>query len=207
MSDRPIIQADFVKPNHVPSRSVVQLIFEVPEEAADHAMAILGGYPQSGTNRWCAIARLADKPETAEEAPETQTAPERVIASVTAPDKPVVARPAPPAEQTPAEPERPLKGGARAKRAGILCGDAAFQQWIAYHDTYGGWLPSDISKVRSATAEGAARYVRVNCQVKSRADLDHNELCGRIWDQIESDYRAAMEGRTTADLETMRDGR
>jgi hypothetical protein len=44
------------------TRDTAQFIFEVPLEAADHALNILGGVPQPMKERWVAIARL-EKPE------------------------------------------------------------------------------------------------------------------------------------------------
>ena len=45
----------------VKGRKVVQIILEVPIEAADHAYNVLGGMPKFGAEQWFAIARL--KPE------------------------------------------------------------------------------------------------------------------------------------------------
>lgn len=45
-----------VKP--VKTRSVVQLVFEVPVEQADMAMKALGGFPRPGETRWAAIASM-----------------------------------------------------------------------------------------------------------------------------------------------------
>lgn len=42
----------------VRTRQVVQFIFEVPLEAADHAINVLGGMPSPMQERWFAIARM-----------------------------------------------------------------------------------------------------------------------------------------------------
>jgi len=52
------IQAAFVDLRTVKTRSTMQLIFEVPLEAADKALAALGGVPIPGSDRWVGIARL-----------------------------------------------------------------------------------------------------------------------------------------------------
>lgn len=52
------IQATFVDLRTVKTRSTMQLIFEVPLEAADKALAALGGVPIPGSDRWVGIARL-----------------------------------------------------------------------------------------------------------------------------------------------------
>ena len=57
------VEATFVDLRTVKSRSVMQLIFEVPLERADSALQALGGIPQPGTDRWVGIARLV-APET-----------------------------------------------------------------------------------------------------------------------------------------------
>jgi hypothetical protein len=46
----------------VKTRKVVQFVFEVPLEAAGHAMNVLGGMPSPMKEEWFAIARL-QKPE------------------------------------------------------------------------------------------------------------------------------------------------
>jgi hypothetical protein len=45
----------------IKTRQVVQIIFEVPVEAAGHAYNVLGGWPDFESERWFAIARL-EKP-------------------------------------------------------------------------------------------------------------------------------------------------
>ncbi len=40
------------------SRGVVQLVFEVPVEAAGEAYDVLGGMPDQAKSVWCAVARL-----------------------------------------------------------------------------------------------------------------------------------------------------
>lgn len=42
----------------VKTRGVVQFVFEVPAEEADHAMAVLGGLPKSASQTWVGIARI-----------------------------------------------------------------------------------------------------------------------------------------------------
>lgn len=88
------------------------------------------------------------------------------------------------------EPAR-LKGGERARRAGILCNDPAFQQWQSER----AWRLWQM-EVPDDDAEAAAECLRGNCNVQSRAELDHNEEAGRIFDRIVSYYYATQEGRT-----------
>lgn len=66
MTDEPAaIQASFSDFRLVRSRKACQLIFEVPIEGADAALAALGGIPQPHAESWVGIARLngVTKPE------------------------------------------------------------------------------------------------------------------------------------------------
>lgn len=42
----------------IKGRKVVQIVLEVPLEAADHAYNVLGGMPNFGSENWFAVARL-----------------------------------------------------------------------------------------------------------------------------------------------------
>lgn len=46
----------------IKGRKVVQFVFEVPLEAAEHAMNVLGGMPSPMSEQWFAIARM-QKPQ------------------------------------------------------------------------------------------------------------------------------------------------
>jgi hypothetical protein len=56
------IPATFAKFQQVSGRKVLQLVFEVPIEAAKQAFDLLG-YPTPGTESWVAIAPLKHGPE------------------------------------------------------------------------------------------------------------------------------------------------
>ena len=58
MTDAAAISATFADFKLVKTRSIAQLVFEVPVENADAALQALGGLPQASGERWCAIARL-----------------------------------------------------------------------------------------------------------------------------------------------------
>ena len=83
-----------------------------------------------------------------------------------------------------------LKGGERAKRAGILCGDPAFQLWLRIHLS-GGW---------ALDAEQTAAALRIDCKIRSRAELDHNEYAARRFDELVSRFYASQRGQTDEDL-------
>jgi hypothetical protein len=66
MTDEPAaIQASFADFRLIRSRKACQLIFEVPIEGANAALAALGGIPQPHAESWVGIARLngVTKPE------------------------------------------------------------------------------------------------------------------------------------------------
>src|SRR4051812_4591789 len=61
MTDAAVTQATFSDFRLVKGRKVAQLVFEVPIEQADQALAALGGLPQPATEAWVALARLETK--------------------------------------------------------------------------------------------------------------------------------------------------
>lgn len=63
------------------------------------------------------------------------------------------------------------KGGALAKKAGILCNEGGFQKYLGAED-----------------AHEAAELVRAHCAIRSRADLDHDANAARAFNQLETDY-------------------
>lgn len=193
MTDKPIIQADFVKPMPVPSRKVLQLVFEVPEEQADHAMEVLGGYPQSGENRWCGIALL--KPTA------TRTGePDHGPAGPSLSEAVAALQPAEQTQERPKGDERATAMWSEAKRkmvqrAALVCKEEAFQNYIARgysvmwnHERHG-----------DASAEDKAAYhVRMCCGVKSRSDIDPAEESGARFRDLMRRYEASQRGETDA---------
>lgn len=83
------------------------------------------------------------------------------------------------AAQKPAEDR---KGGKLAQRAGILCGEPAFQKYITDDQGYNG-VDSD---------KKAAEWLRFVCCVDSRADLDHDAKGAAVFRDIERGYRDWM---------------
>jgi hypothetical protein len=78
--------------------------------------------------------------------------------------------------QEPPPPEKP-KGGPIAAKAGMLCGERGF------------WTFCD-----AANANEAADWLRLECQVASRAELDHDETAAAKFRDIESRYRLWVDG-------------
>lgn len=52
------LRAEFCDVRPIKSRKVMQLIFEVPIEGADNALAVLGGFPRPDQSRWVGIVCL-----------------------------------------------------------------------------------------------------------------------------------------------------
>src|SRR5256885_2153532 len=74
-------QACFTDWKLIRGRKCVQIVLEVPVEAADEAYQVLGGMPDPGRFVWCAVAGLvepaaADKPVK----PRVKVAPDKRLA-------------------------------------------------------------------------------------------------------------------------------
>lgn len=98
-----------------------------------------------------------------------------VIGPVTRPEIPESAVQHP-VEQPPVREDAP-KGGPLAQKAGILCGEKAFQVFLEVK-----------------TPEAAAEHIRRACNVDSRAKLDHDAAAGRTFQEIASKYGLWMDG-------------
>ena len=99
-------KATFCDVKLLKGRKQAQLVFEVPIEEVDAALAVLGGMPQPMKEAWVGIARL-DPESTPEKAP-------------IKPEKPV-----------PAKGEKaPFDSLPYPQQAGILCADTTFQHFI-----------------------------------------------------------------------------
>jgi hypothetical protein len=87
-------------------------------------------------------------------------------------------------QDQPVTPEKP-KGGELAKRAGILCSDSRFWAWSSKRHEY--LLPADPKN-----AEGmATAYLRIECDIKSRAELDHNPEAAEKFKALEFEFKQA----------------
>ncbi len=181
MIDHPVVLATFEEFRPVKTRKSVQIICEIPEERADEALRALGGFPQSGYSIWVGIVRVDET---------VATAPAEPADAQTPPEAPKVAN----------DPERP-PGGPLARRAGILCKQAGFQDTMAAMGRARNMACSAESTEEDAAAEMLRRLCGLN---KSRAELDHNPEAARIFKQIERDYRRSQHGQSDKDMERMR---
>lgn len=97
----------------------------------------------------------------------------------------------------PGEPVNAIKGGELAKLAGILCATPQFRDWLFARVTHPAWtwarLPS-LSIDRDQPEESAARLVRLLCEIRSRAELDHDAAAAaRFHECIRKPYHAHLE--------------
>lgn len=192
------VRGTFADFKTVKTRGVCQLIIEVPIEAADHALAVLGGVPQMKSEQWVGLAPIT-APETAEEAPQTETAPE-------APDVP-----------------EKVKGGPRTKRAwheltmpeqaGIFVHDLSFAKWLLSTE-YEGYASTVIQDDAKWKLEADA-VLKSRCGIGSKTELGVredgsalNEFARGQFIRIESEYRASQHGTTPeAQEQQLQDGR
>jgi hypothetical protein len=108
--------------------------------------------------------------------------PTGVAAPEAPPETPSAAAEKPASEPSKGGPDIPpatkeRKGGPRARRAGMLCQERAFQVWLEVED-------------KDAARDEVCRQ----CGVESRVDLDHNENAGNEWDAIERLYTLWLDG-------------
>jgi len=61
--DHAVITGTFSEAKFIKTRSACQLVIEIPIEAADHALKVLGGVPQPGKEKPVAVARLNNSVE------------------------------------------------------------------------------------------------------------------------------------------------
>ncbi|TIN76714.1 hypothetical protein [Mesorhizobium sp.] len=87
----------------------------------------------------------------------------------------------PEAEAKPAEP--PRKGGPLAQRAAISCGEKGF--WTFIGKKFG---------VTIGSADEAAAWLKAQCGIKSRVDLDYDEAKADNFREIDKSYRLWLEG-------------
>lgn len=110
------INARFVDYGRVATRKQFKLVFEVPLEEADKALAALGGTPVTGDEKWCALALL--NPALFEKTrPPSSTGPEHG-ASI-----PAVGGSNPPADAT-------IRAAKLSTDAFWMCRRRDFQEWL-----------------------------------------------------------------------------
>lgn len=75
------------------------------------------------------------------------------------------------------------KGGPLAQRAAIACGEKGFWTFILKRHSVG-----------VGSAEEAATWLRAQCGIMSRVDLDYDETAAGVFREIDKLYRLWLEG-------------
>jgi hypothetical protein len=157
-------QATFADWKLIKGRKVVQVVFEVPIELADHAYGVLGGMPNPASEVWCAVARLQTE---GGEAPASNNVP--------ADTRP---RPSPPSDGA----KRTFRELNPAQQAGILCNEEAF--WL---------FLKERENLTIRSSEQCADAIRNFLNIKSRTEIAKDHRTRVLWNQYVTDYRAWMK--------------
>ena len=174
------IKAAFSDFRIVKGRKVAQLIFEVPLEAANSALAALGGLPMPDGEMWAGIARLDDK--VASKAPKSLE--EATYEMLKVGPGPMLLTPydgliSDPPNQFD-KPHRHFDELPLPQQAGILAKEPSFWKFLVEQKR----LPPDTQEYR------AADYIRNVCGVQSRSEIKPNTLPEKRWQMIRSAYEA-----------------
>lgn len=159
------IRATFSTYRHVPTRKVIQLVLEVPEEHQQAVFAALG-YPLTGVDHWVAVARLTDPADPT-------------------PARPPAARHVPPHDEPSPPSEAPPEGVhpkslARSERAKAWFDGLSPEEkvvanaaMLAKNRAFQAWFGADGE-------HDAADRIRRYCGVKSRRELA-TDGAARVW--------------------------
>jgi hypothetical protein len=183
----------------VKTRSVVQIVIEVPLEQAQHVYQVLGGMPQPGAEMPVAVARLAsvaqwtERPDPSGEVAGSNPAGGANLRSDGSTRHDLAPSVYDQASGAPGQgkPRTPTIKQAwsslkLAARAGIICNDPAMWQWIGEHQLPG-YFPKD--------GDAAAQWLRERTAVLSRKEYDADPAASRRYLEIE---RAFLSDKATA---------
>lgn len=101
----------------IKTRSVVQVVLELPVEQANAAYEVLGGMPVAGKERWFAVAALAPGAAAAKPDPVDQPRPDRA--------------------------KRDWRDLPASQQAALRCNDRLFQAFLSEEQKLQGWVGSD----------------------------------------------------------------
>jgi len=191
-----VLQATFCSIRHVQGRKVYQLIFEIAQENADHALAVLGGVPKSDDPVWAAIVRLKSgaggcgfvptSPDNREGNPAqpsvSPAGPEPAL---------VVAGASPEAEAQgqgkPGKPKRRFSEMPRSSQAAMLCENPVFQRWFLGSRIFDEGKENEL-RGNGPLTDITADHLRRWCVVESRREFDTDNAAGARWDILHSKY-------------------
>lgn len=148
------------------TRSVCQLIIEIPIEKADPTLKALGGVPQPSKERWVGIVALTgdpglQEPPTSEEDPfaEDDGCPNDLV----------------PGEKSKVTPFSELSPSTQSV---LKCNDPDFRRWM-----------------KVSQPEDCAIAIRAHCRVITRADLNTNPDAAARWKNLLGQYEDHRLGR------------
>lgn len=162
------IAAQLVDVRNVAAHKCVRLTVEVP---AEQAMAVIEafGWPTGVDPVPVAIARLdlSNARLNGHEPASLESPVEAAGLCGESPDRPLKAR-------------KPVAADKRmAQRAGILCADPVFQQFLL-----------ERGSVQSKNEPEAAEFIRQYCGIASRAELIPGEPPATVWTHLHSEFEA-----------------
>lgn len=171
--DKPAaIAGTFADLKSVKTRSVVQLVIEVPIEQAEAVIRAFG-YPQPGHEIPVAVARLLDIPVA-------QLAERSAVGRVIQPTVAEVEGSKPPGE---AKSKRHWSTLSFAEQSGIRCAEPAFWRYLS----------EVLSKHSISNDIEAARFVRHWCGVESRSELKPLTPAGKAWTDLDRQFDLWMK--------------
>lgn len=74
------------------------------------------------------------------------------------------------------------KGGKLAQKAGIICNEGAFAQYL-----------TETQTASASNADECKQAIYTLCGIKSRAELDHNEEAASIFRTLDASYNAWLK--------------
>lgn len=158
MTKPAVLQADFTSYKPVPSRKVLQLVFEVPLETQAATFATLG-YPTPGESTWVAVARLQEN------------GPDTVVTPGATPLVAVEGQ------------DRPQRHYTRSQIAALKIKDPDFQSWLQFNTTSEAERSQYITDEGFADA-----LLKDHLGITSKRELDTLPHKGDAWDRMLATY-------------------
>lgn len=144
----------------VKTRSVVQVVLELPIEQADAAYEVLGGMPQPSKERWFGIAAI--KSPASLSPPKESGEPQPVL------DKPQAGA------------KRDWRDMPPAQQAALRCNSPVFTAF----------LKEERSDDWHEAGADPAECVRLICSVASRSHLNTEHRARVVWKQLDDQFQA-----------------
>ena len=184
-----IFRASYSDWKLIRTRKCVQIILEVPLEGglAHAAYAALGGMPDPAAETWVAVAHLdletvkevmPDSPVHTGPTNDTQSR-EEVMPDTTVEYGPSNKTSPASGPDIPARAHKPARELKLSARAGRLCTDEQFQQFL-----------SKACRRHISTEDEAAAALRTLCGVSSRSEIQFDTAAGRYFDHLYSRFVA-----------------